>query len=176
MNEIENLVFWLKYKLVFGFLFITAYWYHWNFPMSLRAVCQWDKMGGAQSKLQMDWMRGDKMGGAQSQLQMSGRTNNVMVWYEWVRLYCGWVGRNVLVKLMWLYLRVGHDKLECGLCLGGIWMELRGEWKQEQCICYYKSHQNQKSIIVYMTKYFIEFQHTDFLWSCVTRDFTSNIS
>lgn len=123
MNEIENLVFWLKYKLVFGFLFITAYWYHWNFPMSLRAVCQWDKMGGAQSKLQMDWMRGDKMGGAQSQLQMSGRTNNVMVWYEWVRLYCGWVGRNVLVKLMWLYLRVGHDKLECGLCWVGFGLE-----------------------------------------------------
>lgn len=125
MNEIENLVFWLKYKLVFGFLFITAYWYHWNFPKSLRAVCQWDKMGGAQSKLQMDWMRGDKMGGAQSQLQMSGRTNNVMVWYEWVRLYCGWVGRNVLVKLMWLYLRVGHDKLECGLCWVGFGWSVR---------------------------------------------------
>lgn len=37
--------------------------------------------------------------------------------------------------------------------LGGIWLELREEWEQELCICYYKSHQNQKSMIVYMIKY-----------------------
>lgn len=176
MYVIENLVFWLKYKLVFGFLFITAYWYHWNFPMSLRAVCQWDKMGGAQSKLQMDWMRGDKMGGAQSQLQMSGRTNNVMR-LIWVGEIILWVGREECFgQINVAVFEGGTWQTRVWLVLGGIWMELRGEWKQEQCICYYKSHQNQKSIIVYMTKYFIEFQHTDFLWSCVTRDFTSNIS
>lgn len=149
MNEIENLVFWLKYKLVFGFLFITAYWYHWNFPMSLRAVCQWDKMGGAQSKLQMDWIRGDKMGGAQSQLQMSGRTNNVMVWYEWVRLYCGWVGRNVLVKLMWLYLRVGHDKLECGLCWVGFGWSLE-ESESKSSVSAITNHIKIKSPSLYI--------------------------
>lgn len=109
----------MKYKLVFG--------NYLKLPISITEFLQchlelcvsgikW--VGHSPNYRWIEWV-GIKWEGHNPNYRWVGGQTMWWGWYERVRLYCGWVGRNVLVKLMWLYLRVGHDKLECGLCWVG---------------------------------------------------------
>lgn len=66
-----------------------------------------------------------------------------------MRLYCGWVRRKVLVKLMWLYLRVGYDKLECGLCWVGFGWSLE-ESESKSSVFVIINYIKIKSLLLYI--------------------------
>lgn len=150
MYVIENLVFWFEIQTVFFCNYLKL-------PISITEFLQCHLelcvsgircVGHSPNYRWIEWV-GIKWEGHNPNYRWVGGQIMWWGWYEWVRLYCGWVRRKVLVKLMWLYLRVGHDKLECGLCWVGFGWSLE-ESESKSSVSAITNHIKIKSPSLYI--------------------------